>query len=127
VAGPIRPRSIGSHGHVENLRKAGIRFRDELVTGVSDKQILVEDPSGNPVELFEPLVSQARLDPAGSQRETKILDTSHRIEWGFAAGVDGMRQTLLHSVGCQTDVSQHHCRVDGLQVGTHDRCCRQLG
>lgn len=54
-------------GTVENLRKAGIRFRNELVTGVGGKQILVEDPSGNPVELFEPLVSEARLDPPGSQ------------------------------------------------------------
>ena len=54
-------------GTVENLRKAGIRFRNELVTGVGGEQILVEDPSGNPVELFEPLVSEARLDPPGSQ------------------------------------------------------------
>ena len=50
-------------GTVENLRKAGIRFRNELVTGVGGKQILVEDPSGNPVELFEPLITEARLDP----------------------------------------------------------------
>jgi hypothetical protein len=56
-----------------------------------------------------------------------MLDTSHRIEWRFAAGVNGMRQTLLHSGVCQTDVRQHHCRVDGLRVGTHDGCCRQLG
>src|SRR5215475_7742495 len=50
-------------GTVENLRKAGVRFRNELVTGVGGRQILVEDPSGNPVELFEPLVPEARLDP----------------------------------------------------------------
>jgi hypothetical protein len=31
------------------------------VTGVGGKQILVEDPSGNPVELFQPLTPQARL------------------------------------------------------------------
>jgi len=49
-------------GTVENLRKAGVRCRNELVTGVGGKQILVEDPSGNPVELFEPLVPEARLD-----------------------------------------------------------------
>ena len=49
-------------GTVENLRNAGVRFRNELVTGVGGKQILVEDPSGNPVELFEPLVPEARLD-----------------------------------------------------------------
>jgi catechol 2,3-dioxygenase-like lactoylglutathione lyase family enzyme len=47
---------------VEELREAGVRFRNELVTGVGVKQILVEDPSGNVVELFEPLLSDASLD-----------------------------------------------------------------
>ena len=54
-------------GTVENLRKAGVRFRNELVTGVGGRQILVEDPSGNPVELFEPLVPEARFDPPRPQ------------------------------------------------------------
>ncbi len=48
---------------VEMLRKAGIRFRNEIVTGVGGKQILVEDPSGNPIELFEPILPEARLKP----------------------------------------------------------------
>jgi catechol 2,3-dioxygenase-like lactoylglutathione lyase family enzyme len=39
---------------VERLRAAGARFRNEIVHGVGGDQILVEDPSGNPVELFEP-------------------------------------------------------------------------
>jgi catechol 2,3-dioxygenase-like lactoylglutathione lyase family enzyme len=39
---------------VEALRKTGARFRNEIVTGIGGKQILLEDPSGNPVELFEP-------------------------------------------------------------------------
>jgi catechol 2,3-dioxygenase-like lactoylglutathione lyase family enzyme len=38
---------------VEKLRKAGCRFRDEIVTGVGGKQILLQDPSGNLVELFQ--------------------------------------------------------------------------
>ena len=46
---------------VEELRKGGVRFRNEIVTGVGGKQILLEDPSGNPVELFEPIVPEARL------------------------------------------------------------------
>ena len=46
---------------VAMLRAAGVRFRNEIVTGVGGKQILAEDPSGNPVELFEPMVSEARL------------------------------------------------------------------
>jgi hypothetical protein len=39
---------------VAQLRGAGARFRNDIVTGVGGKQILVEDPSGNPVELFQP-------------------------------------------------------------------------
>jgi len=39
---------------VGKLKAAGCRFRNEIVTGKGGKQILVEDPSGNPVELFEP-------------------------------------------------------------------------
>jgi catechol 2,3-dioxygenase-like lactoylglutathione lyase family enzyme len=46
---------------VDTLRKAGIRFRNEIVTGVGGKQVLIEDPSGNPIELFEPIISEARL------------------------------------------------------------------
>jgi catechol 2,3-dioxygenase-like lactoylglutathione lyase family enzyme len=45
---------------VDVLRKSGARFRNDIVTGVGGKQILVEDPSGNPVELFEPLIEEAR-------------------------------------------------------------------
>jgi len=40
-------------GFVETLRKAGLRFRNEIVTGFGGKQILLEDPAGNPIELFE--------------------------------------------------------------------------
>jgi catechol 2,3-dioxygenase-like lactoylglutathione lyase family enzyme len=46
---------------VARLRQAGVRFRNEVVTGVGGKQILVEDPAGNPVELFEPTRREARL------------------------------------------------------------------
>jgi catechol 2,3-dioxygenase-like lactoylglutathione lyase family enzyme len=46
---------------VENLRKKGARFRGDIVIGTGGKQILLEDPSGNPVELFEPILSEARL------------------------------------------------------------------
>jgi catechol 2,3-dioxygenase-like lactoylglutathione lyase family enzyme len=47
---------------VETLRKAGAHFRNDIVTGVGGKQILIEDPSGNPVELFQPTRAEARLD-----------------------------------------------------------------
>lgn len=46
---------------VKSLRDAGVRFRNEIVEGVGGRQILVEDPSGNPVELFEPTRREARL------------------------------------------------------------------
>jgi catechol 2,3-dioxygenase-like lactoylglutathione lyase family enzyme len=39
---------------VDRLRKAGLRFRNEIITGPGGSQILLDDPSGNPVELFEP-------------------------------------------------------------------------
>jgi len=46
---------------VAELRRDGIRFRNDVVTGVGGKQIIAEDPSGNPVELFEPTRAEARL------------------------------------------------------------------
>jgi catechol 2,3-dioxygenase-like lactoylglutathione lyase family enzyme len=46
---------------VETLRAAGAHFRNEIVTGVGGKQILLEDPSGNPIELFEPILPEARF------------------------------------------------------------------
>jgi catechol 2,3-dioxygenase-like lactoylglutathione lyase family enzyme len=39
---------------VETLRKAGARFRNEIVTGKGGRQILLDDPSGNPIELCQP-------------------------------------------------------------------------
>ncbi len=51
---------------VSTLRAAGAKFRNEIVTGVGGKQILVDDPSGNPVELFQPIIDEARLKPSTS-------------------------------------------------------------
>ena len=39
---------------VERLRAAGLTFRNEVVSGPGGQQILVEDPAGNPIELFQP-------------------------------------------------------------------------
>jgi len=49
---------------VETLRTAGARFRSDIIVGVGGKQALVEDPSGNLVELFEPILPEARLKPS---------------------------------------------------------------
>jgi catechol 2,3-dioxygenase-like lactoylglutathione lyase family enzyme len=38
---------------VSRLKNAGCKFRNEIVTGVGGKQILLQDPSGNPIELFQ--------------------------------------------------------------------------
>jgi catechol 2,3-dioxygenase-like lactoylglutathione lyase family enzyme len=46
---------------VETLREAGARFRSDIVVGVGGNQIVVDDPSGNPIELFEPTIAEARL------------------------------------------------------------------
>jgi catechol 2,3-dioxygenase-like lactoylglutathione lyase family enzyme len=46
---------------VRNLRAAGVHFRNDIVPGVGGHQILIEDPSGNPIELFEPTIPEARL------------------------------------------------------------------
>jgi catechol 2,3-dioxygenase-like lactoylglutathione lyase family enzyme len=46
---------------VQRLRDAGTHFRNDIIDGVGGRQVLIEDPSGNPVELFEPKLPEARL------------------------------------------------------------------
>ncbi len=46
---------------VATLRRDGARFRNDVVEGVGGRQILVEDPSGNLVELFQPTRPEAAL------------------------------------------------------------------
>lgn len=54
---------------VAKLRAAGAHFRNDIVTGVGGKQIILEDPSGNPIELFEPTLAEARLDARSPERQ----------------------------------------------------------
>jgi catechol 2,3-dioxygenase-like lactoylglutathione lyase family enzyme len=49
-------------GTVAALRRGGARFRNDIVIGVGGKQVLLEDPSGNPIELFEPTLREASLE-----------------------------------------------------------------
>jgi catechol 2,3-dioxygenase-like lactoylglutathione lyase family enzyme len=51
---------------VRRLREADVRFRNDIVDGVGGRQVLIEDPSGNPVELFEPTIAEARLSSGSS-------------------------------------------------------------
>jgi catechol 2,3-dioxygenase-like lactoylglutathione lyase family enzyme len=46
---------------VARLRHAGVHLRSEPVAGVGGNQVVIDDPSGNPVELFEPTRAEARL------------------------------------------------------------------
>jgi tRNA-Thr(GGU) m(6)t(6)A37 methyltransferase TsaA len=76
---------------VTQLRAAAARFRNDIVSGVGGRQILVEDPSGNPVELFEPSRAEARLDRAeqpGSSGETYRIEP---IGWVESSLVDRAR------------------------------------
>ena len=41
-------------GEVERLRSAGVEFRNDIISGPGGRQILLDDPSGNPIEVFEP-------------------------------------------------------------------------
>jgi catechol 2,3-dioxygenase-like lactoylglutathione lyase family enzyme len=41
-------------GEVERLRRAGLSFRSDIVTGPGGSQVVLDDPAGNPVELFQP-------------------------------------------------------------------------
>ena len=43
---------------VERLRAAGLTFRNDIVTGPGGQQILLDDPAGNPLELFQPASAQ---------------------------------------------------------------------
>jgi hypothetical protein len=60
---------LGFHEHmhpaptfamVSDLRANGARFRSDIITGVGGKQVLVEDPAGNPIEIFQPTRAQAK-------------------------------------------------------------------
>ena len=46
---------------VARLRGDGVRFRGEIIHGVGGSQAIAEDPSGNPIELFQPVRDEARL------------------------------------------------------------------
>lgn len=46
---------------VARLRDDGVHFRNDVVDGVGGRQTIADDPSGNPVELFEPTLDEARL------------------------------------------------------------------
>jgi catechol 2,3-dioxygenase-like lactoylglutathione lyase family enzyme len=52
---------------VERLRPAGVRFRNEIISGPGGRQVLLEDPSGNPIELFQPAEPTATRAASGNR------------------------------------------------------------
>jgi tRNA-Thr(GGU) m(6)t(6)A37 methyltransferase TsaA len=75
-------------GTVTALRAEGVRFRNDIVIGVGGKQTLVEDPSGNPVELFEPTRAEARLRDPGEARGPGPTYQVQSIGWVESTLVD---------------------------------------
>src|SRR2546430_9033963 len=57
---------------VQRLRAAGLTFRNDIVSGPGGQQILLEDPSGNPVELFQ---------PAGDRKSTRLNSSHSQISY----------------------------------------------
>jgi predicted enzyme related to lactoylglutathione lyase len=49
---------------VAAFREAGVRLRSEIIEGVGGRQVIIDDPSGNPVEFFSPTLEEARLEPS---------------------------------------------------------------
>jgi catechol 2,3-dioxygenase-like lactoylglutathione lyase family enzyme len=54
---------------VSRLREAGVKFRNEIITGPGGSQILLDDPDGNPVELFEPASTPPEHASSGGLNE----------------------------------------------------------
>lgn len=87
---------------VAGLRAAGVHMRNDIVAGVGGKQILIDDPSGNPIELFEPTRPEARLtapadpgEPAGGHRvhpigrvESALIDPARAPKQGGEGAPD---------------------------------------
>jgi catechol 2,3-dioxygenase-like lactoylglutathione lyase family enzyme len=49
---------------VERMRADGVQFRGDIIRGTGGNQALAEDPSGNPIEIFQPIRPEARLEPS---------------------------------------------------------------
>jgi len=68
---------------IAQLKEAGLRFRNELEVGPGGKQIQIEDPDGNPIELFEPARRHRHerrvTKPAGDQRSGRIRDAGDGV------------------------------------------------
>jgi predicted enzyme related to lactoylglutathione lyase len=93
---------------VNKLKNSGGRFRNDIITGNGGKQILIEDPSGNPIELFQPFLLSAPVASEAScirliafsaatpcKRSTCCLTRVTKRQWARACRRDWMaRETF---------------------------------
>lgn len=82
---------------VETLRNAGAHFRNDIVTGQGGKQILLDDPAGNPIELLEPPRKQRQDRQESSFREGTRAQHDHP-DAGRGAYCPKARQQLAQLV-----------------------------
>jgi tRNA-Thr(GGU) m(6)t(6)A37 methyltransferase TsaA len=105
---------------VARLRESGARFRNDIVTGVGGKQILLEDPSGNPVELFEPLRPEARLDSREPHTDSSEmpLTTIGTVRSPLRERKDAPRQGSEGAPDARIEVQPDFARaLDGIATG----------
>jgi uncharacterized glyoxalase superfamily protein PhnB len=84
---------------VEQLQEEGVTFRNDIVEGQGGKQILLEDPAGNPIELFEPQKQSVEPVPEGYHTITPFLlsdDAGALIEF-LKAAFDGEVTYMMQS------------------------------
>ncbi len=105
---------------VARLRESGARFRNDIVTGVGGKQILLEDPSGNPIELFQPLRPEARLGDraADGGRTENLLEPIGTIRSSLLELADAPRQGSEGAPDASIELHSRYARaLDGVAAG----------
>lgn len=105
---------------VAQLRDSGARFRNDIVTGVGGRQILLEDPSGNPIELFQPLRDEARLDSGTPDASAPgmLLYPIGRVRSPLRDRKNAPRQGSEGAPDAWIDVRQEFMRaLDGMTAG----------
>jgi len=78
---------------VARLRAAGIPFRNEIISGPGGQQVLLEDPSGNPIELFQPANAYTARSTAAFVLWIRALETDSGAALLIARSVGRTRST----------------------------------
>jgi catechol 2,3-dioxygenase-like lactoylglutathione lyase family enzyme len=121
---------------VDTLREAGVRLRSAVVIGVGGQQVLIDDPCGNPIELFEPnatrpapRVARGSVLPAvfsGADPVARVLHLGPRLPDGRVGGYPSFRGRRSRGVAARGENVQLHELVHPVPVrrvislyGTH--------